>query len=213
MLQKNTVTASTLELLIALQNESELKNFYLAGGTSLSLQIGHRKSIDLDFFSLYDFDTSNLQEFLEDKYDFKTDYSSKNTLKGSIQNIKIDFICHKYQLVNPIIEKENTRLYSIKDIAAMKLNAIAGNGTRTKDFIDIYFILKNNSLFELLEAYKIKYSSRNILHVIKSLNYFEDIKTDDWPQMILEQNLKLNKIKKVISECIYLFSKDIKNIN
>jgi hypothetical protein len=212
MLQKNAVEPSTLELLIALQNERELKNFHLAGGTSLALQIGHRKSIDLDFFSLYDFETSNLQEFLENKYHFKTDYISINTLKGNIQNIKIDFISHKYQLVKPIIEPENTRLYSIEDIAAMKLNAIAGNGTRSKDFIDIYFILKNNSLLELLGAYKKKYNSRNLLHVVKSLNYFEDIKTDDWPEMILEKKLKLSKIKKVISEHIHLFSNQIKDL-
>jgi len=147
MLQKNAVEPSTLELLIALQNERELKNFHLAGGTSLALQIGHRKSIDLDFFSIYDFETSNLQEFLENKYHFKTDYISINTLKGNIQNIKIDFISHKYQLVNPIIETENTRLYSIEDIAAMKLNAIAGNGTRSKDFIDIYLFYFKKQFF------------------------------------------------------------------
>jgi len=67
-------------------------------------------------------------------------------------------------------------------------------------------------LLELLQAYKMKYNSRNLLHVVKGLNYFEDIKTDDWPEMILEQNLKLNRIKKVISEHIYLFSTQIKDL-
>ena len=92
MLQKNTIESSTLELLKKLQATSELKNFHLAGGTSLALQIGHRKSIDLDLFSYKDFDTNYILEFLEQKFDFKLNFSAINTLKGSIHNIKIDLI-------------------------------------------------------------------------------------------------------------------------
>jgi len=209
MLFKNTLETSTLELLKKLQATEELKNFQLAGGTSLALQIGHRKSIDLDLFSEKDFETNYLLEFLEQNFNFKLDFSAKNTLKGSIENIKIDVISHKYPLVKPIIEIEDIFLYSIEDIAAMKLNAIAGNGTRSKDFIDIYFILKQYSVNDLLEFYSTKYKSRNILHIIKSLTYFADISLQDWPEMILEQELNIIKVKKEIEKQVGNFLKKV----
>lgn len=209
MLQKNTVKTSTLELLRKLQTTDELKNFHLAGGTSLALQIGHRKSIDLDLFTQEGFDTNYILEFLEERFDFRLDFSSKNTLKGSIDKIKIDIISHKYALVNPIIEIENIRLYSIQDITAMKLNAIAGNGTRSKDFIDIYFILKQFSVKEILCFYKKKYKSRNVLHILKSLNYFDDISIQDWPEMILEKKLTVAKVREVIEGYVKDFSTNL----
>jgi len=195
MLFKNTIEPNTLELLKNLQQIDALKNFCLAGGTSLALQIGHRLSIDLDLFSQTDFDTDNLLEFLEQNYNFKSDYIAKNTLKGSIKDVKIDFITHKYPLVKPIVEIEGVKLYTEEDIAAMKLNAIAGNGTRSKDFVDLYFLLKKHSVEQLLQFYKSKYQTRNILHVIKSMVYFDDISLQDWPELILEKNLNLQKIK------------------
>ena len=71
MLQKETVSRATFELLTKLMNDAKLCNFHLAGGTALSLYIGHRKSIDLDLFSPLEFDVSDLEEHLIDKYDFK----------------------------------------------------------------------------------------------------------------------------------------------
>lgn len=209
MLQTNTVDANTLELLIKLQSDEHLINFHLAGGTSLALQLGHRKSIDLDLFSLDKFDSNNLLEHLEQNYNFKTDYFEQNTLKGSINSIKIDLICHKYALVRPIIKFENIRLYSIEDIAAMKLNAIAGNGTRSKDFIDLYFILKTFNLNQTLDFYARKYENRNLMHIIKSIVYFEDINIHDWPELILEKNLSLDDVKASITNHMTNFSKKL----
>ncbi|HKL09347.1 MAG TPA: nucleotidyl transferase AbiEii/AbiGii toxin family protein [Bacteroidales bacterium] len=198
MLHKNTIQESTLELLKKLQSCSALKSFHLAGGTSLALQIGHRKSIDLDLFTQNDFDANDLLEYLEQNFGFHLDYSGRNTLKGTIGRVKIDFISHKYPLVEKYAEIENIRLYSIPDIAAMKINAIVGNGTRSKDFIDIYFILKQYSVDNILDFYKAKYTTRNLLHVVKSLVYFDDINIQDWPEMILEKELKLSTVKNEI---------------
>jgi len=94
------------------------------------------------------------------------------------------------------------KLYTEEDIAAMKLNAIAGNGTRSKDFVDLYFLLKKYSFEQLLQFYKTKYQTRNILHVIKSMVYFDDISLQDWPELILEKNLNLQKIKKNIEKML-----------
>ncbi|MFO8067769.1 MAG: hypothetical protein R6U11_09335, partial [Bacteroidales bacterium] len=76
---------------------------------------------------------------------------------------------------------------------------IAGNGTRSKDFIDVYFLLKTHKVDKLLEYYKTKYRQRNTLHLLKSLVYFDDINISDWPYMILEKDLSLSKVKKEIS--------------
>ncbi len=89
----------------------------------------------------------------------------------------------------------------------MKLNAISGNGTRSKDFIDIYFILKQYSIADILGFYKKKYKIRNLLHVLKSLNYFEDIKTHDFPKMILEKKMKLSQMIKEIENKVNVFSR------
>ncbi len=211
MLYKNTIQASALELLKKLQSCSALKSFHLAGGTSLALQIGHRKSIDLDLFTPNDFDANDLLEYLEQNFGFRLDYSDINTLKGSIGNIKIDLISHKYPFVEPYVAIENIRLFSIPDIAAMKLNAIVGNGTRSKDFIDIYFILKQYAVDDILDFYKTKYKTRNLLHVVKSLIYFDDINTQDWPEMMLEKELQLSDVKNDIEEKVIGSSRQLKS--
>ncbi|WP_204985864.1 nucleotidyl transferase AbiEii/AbiGii toxin family protein [Mucilaginibacter psychrotolerans] len=139
MLRKETVNQATLELLNILMVDNKLDAFFLVGGTALSLQIGHRISIDLDLFSTASFDENTLLEYLQNNYSFQLDYQSNNTLKGVIRGVKVDFITHAYPLVLPLIVDEDVRMAGPEDIAAMKLNAIASNGTRLKDFIDIAF--------------------------------------------------------------------------
>ncbi len=206
MLHKEAVTEATLELLKKLQQDDMLKDFWLAGGTALALQIGHRTSDDLDLFSQKDFDTDQLLEYLESTYHFRLDYSARNTLRGVIGNLNIDLIAHQYPLAGNSITFEGIRMLSIEDISAMKLNAIAGDGTRAKDFIDIYFILKQFTLKQILDFYSTKYTSRNRFHVIKSLSWFDDIDETIWPRMILETDLNLTKLKSVLISHIKLFS-------
>ena len=89
-----------------------LTDFKLVGGTALALQIGHRISIDLDLFNPNTFDENELLDYLQNHYNFKINYQSKNTLKGEIDNIKIDFIAHQYVDLYPEIVIENIRLAS-----------------------------------------------------------------------------------------------------
>lgn len=139
-----------------------LSDFFLVGGTALSLQIGHRRSIDLDLFTIKDFDENTLLNDIEEKYNFYTDFRSRNTLKGQIDGVKVDFISHKYPLVGPLLTIEDVRMAGMQNIAAMKLNAIAGNGTRLKDFIDIAYISSFITLVQIVEAYQenIRYVTR-----------------------------------------------------
>lgn len=92
MLHKETVSPSTLELLTTLMKDCRLKHFVLVGGTSLSLQLGHRISVDLDLFSDLSFDESELSSYLVENYDLELDFISRSTLKGEIRGVQIDCI-------------------------------------------------------------------------------------------------------------------------
>jgi len=209
MLHQEAVEPATLDILISLQKEILLQGFVLVGGTSLALQLEHRKSVDIDLFTQNQIQIDETIEFLEQKYDFNLDYSSTNTIKGSIHGVKIDLITHNYPYVNQPITINSITLLSKADIAAMKLNAIAGNGTRSKDFIDMYFLLKEFTLKQLIAFYQTKYSQRNSAHVLKSLVYFEDISRQDWPELILEKKLSLKRLKSVIEQHVKAYSQSM----
>jgi hypothetical protein len=198
MLYKETVSPDILELIQTLQQDNIFEGFFLVGGTALSLQIGHRISFDIDLFSRTAFDSNVLLEYLEKKYNFSLQYIHTNTLKGFINNIFVDIITHDYDYVFQPLTEDGIRMLSKADIAAMKVNAITGNGTRTKDFVDFYFLLKEYSFAELVSFYIKKYSSRNEFHAIKSLTYFNDLSESDWPNLVKEKDLTLNKLKKEI---------------
>jgi len=201
MLYKETVSPATLELLKALMQDPLLSDFFLVGGTALSLQIGHRRSIDLDLFTIHDFDENALLSEVEEKYNFYTDSQSKNTLKGQIDGVKVDFISHKYPLVNPLLTIEDVRMVGMQDIAAMKLNAISGNGTRLKDFIDIAYISSFITPIQIVEAYQEKYSTRNPVMAIKSMVYHNDIDFDE-PVEMLENNFTWSVIERRLHDML-----------
>ena len=146
MLHKETVSPELFRLIQDLCGHPELDNFVLVGGTALSLQIGHRKMDHINFFSIANFASEQMSEFLTSKYDFKIHARFKNSLMGILNNIKVDIISHQYKWVTKVLEEENTRMARIEDIAAMKFNAIVGNGSRLKDFIDIAFLSSYFSL-------------------------------------------------------------------
>ncbi len=184
MLRTETVTADTLELLKILTRDEKLTDFFLVGGTALSLQIGHRISIDIDLFSAHSFDNNEMLEYLRANYDFRMNFIAKNTLKGLIKEIKTDLITHPYAFVKDLQTVEGIRMASLEDIAAMKLNAISGNGTRLKDFIDVAFLSRYLSLTQMMDAYERKYASRNPVMIAKSLLYHQDIDFNENVQMM-----------------------------
>lgn len=194
MLHKETVDRNLLELIEKLQSDVMLKYFVLVGVTALALQIGHRVSIDIDFFSRDDFNPRELLEHLEQHYGFREQYRRKNTLKGIVNGISVDLLRHNYEYVVTPKSSEGITMAGKQDIAAMKVNAIAGNGTRIKDFIDIYFLLKDFSFGDIIGFYKTKYKARNDFHVMKSLTYFDEIVKEAWPKMVLEKSLTFEQL-------------------
>ncbi len=198
MLHIDSIDQDTYLLLQELSSLNYLKEFALAGGTSLALQLGHRISIDLDFFTIDEFDSEKLLDHLISDFEVSNVTIAKNTLNLYIRfnqkNIKVDFLRHHYKLLDKYISKDKIRLYSINDIAAMKLNAIANRGSK-KDFYDIYELLNSFSIMELLEFFKEKYQRLNAFTVVKSLDYFEDADLEPDPMSLKKINWKLIKEK------------------
>ena len=135
MLFPNAVTPEILGLIKSLQQKEYLKDFRLAGGTALALYWGHRKSIGIDLFCNTSFDAAYLLEEIQQDFTFELFLTASNTLKGSINNIKVDFIAHRYTHVESPVTMNGMKLLHEHDILAMKLNAISISGQRSKDFI------------------------------------------------------------------------------
>ncbi len=93
-----------------------LKEFHLVGGTALTLQMGHRNSIDIDLFTRNDFNTNSLLTLLKSKYTLEVRYDDKNTIIAFIQGIKVDFIKHNYAYVKPPLLEEGINFYLKKTL-------------------------------------------------------------------------------------------------
>lgn len=178
MLYIQTVEPITLGLLNRLMEDAYLQQFNLVGGTALSLQIGHRKSVDLEMFTQSDFEAAELLAYLNDSgYNPDVKHQYKQTLIVEIDGIKVDFIRFKYAFAQPIRVIDDIRLTQLEDIACMKIDAIAGRGKK-KDFCDLYFLLKKFSLKEMMTWYQQMFQHTTIFHVYKSLTWFEDADLD-----------------------------------
>jgi hypothetical protein len=154
------------------------QGFYLAGGTGLALQLGHRDSIDFDFFIRDDFDTQILTERINQTFHNQhvlITQIEKNTLSCLLNNkIQLSFLGYKYPVLEPFVETEYFNIASVEDIACMKLSAITSRSLE-KDYIDLYFILQNNSLKEMLEQCRKKFPALDPGLILKSISYFDDI--------------------------------------
>lgn len=187
MLYLETVESSTLELLKKLQRLPVLEQTRLVGGTALALQLGHRKSIDLDFFGTIDCEAEYLRKSI-------AGIASLTILKESphihiyiVDGIKVDIVNYKYPWLDDVVLEQGLRLASVSDIAAMKITAIIGRGTK-KDFIDIAFLLHHFSLEEILHFYAAKYNDSSVFMAMKSLAYFDDAEADPMPDMFVNQS-------------------------
>lgn len=195
MLHTESVNRSTLELIRKLQLRPYLKDFYLVGGTALSLHFGHRKSLDIDLFSSKEFNVSSVLEQMQQEFSFQIFTTDSNTLRGNIEGVNLDLLSHRYSFVKKPVLENNIKVLSIPDILAMKLNAIAVSGERSKDFIDVYFGLEQFSIAEMLSFYKRKYDQQSAAHVLKSLIYYDDVDIADWPVLLKKKNLSWKEVK------------------
>ena len=176
----------------------EKTKWYLAGGTALAIQVGNRKSVDLDFFTQQkDFDTNNfLTYFLKNK-NWKTTIQKEGTIYGELFGAKISFIAYPFFIPKQeMISYGYVKILRTLDVAVMKIIAISQRGKK-RDFFDLYWCAKNvESLKNLIKKLKVQYPSvaHDYHHIIKSLVFFEDAENDPDPEIYFKSSWK--KVKK-----------------
>jgi hypothetical protein len=150
------------------------EGLYLAGGTALALRLGHRTSLDFDFYSTEDFDPLRLAGKLSlPPGGFKISTQKPGTLLGRAGGVHLSAFHYPYRLLKPATETPSFLVASLEDIAAMKLIAVAQRGTR-RDFTDLYFLCRLFDLEEVLSFAGKKYTSFDVYTGLRGLIYFEE---------------------------------------
>jgi len=199
-----TITSKQKEIFKKLDKFSD---FYLAGGTALALQIGHRISVDFDLFSEKDITAQFLNKikrvFLGSKVEVIRDSSEQ--LSVMIDNIKLDFVKYPFSLFSELIEYQGINITKIEEIAAMKVYAL-GRRPILKDYVDLYYILKEKyvTLEEIIKLSQKKYKSEfNPRLFLEQLIYLEDV-----------EDMQIDFLKKVVKkqEMEKFFRSEVKKI-
>jgi hypothetical protein len=191
----------TRDFLKKLPPEELPEKSYLAGGTAVALYFGHRRSADLDFFTPAEFVEIQWEAKLNADVGFKLVQRDWQTLIGYIGKVKFSLFGYRYRLIAPLEYYERVPVASLPDLAAMKLEALIGRGTK-RDFVDIYFLAQKYSLDKLLAFYQEKFGnlSERATMLKKSLVYFEDADKEEMPYMLIP--IKWLEIKKWFTQKI-----------
>ncbi len=196
---------NTLRDLEALRKGGVLKNFYLAGGTGAALQLFHRRSYDLDFFTAKPFNENLLTKKISRIGRFELDKKETGTVIGLFRATRISFFHYPYPLLRKPSPIASAAVAHLLDIACMKVDAISRRGSK-KDFIDLHFIIQHGmTLQEIIHAFQKKYAGihYNLIHIQKGLVYFADAERDKMPRML--KPVSWLKVKE-------FFRKEIRNL-
>ena len=207
MLSFQTVLPDTLELLRRLMRQPLLSETRLVGGTSLALQYGHRRSVDLDFFGTTTEDIEEITDAMRQCCNHIVSGNCTNRIKVYyLDGVKVDIVNYDYEWIDdPVVENE-LRLASPKDIAALKVNAIMGRGTK-KDFVDMYFLLQHFSFDEIMQLYMKKYTEGSEYRALLSMTYFSD--ADPQPMPFMFEPVDWDMIKREIRNQVELYNKNL----
>ncbi|MBR1884405.1 MAG: nucleotidyl transferase AbiEii/AbiGii toxin family protein [Clostridia bacterium] len=177
-----------------------LEDYYMAGGTALSLQCGNRMSYDFDFFTKIKFDAVVLASYLSSLGNFKVIYEKDSTLHGILDGVNITFLYYPNPMIEDYVyddEIEGLKYASIKDISVMKLVALSSRGSK-KDYYDLMYMIKYKDI-DIRETFMnldVKFEGKNInkMHIVQSLTYFDDAECE--PDLILMVNIDWEEIKR-----------------
>jgi Nucleotidyl transferase AbiEii toxin, Type IV TA system len=187
-LHEEVLDGSTADLLSRVGAGQAFRDFYLAGGTGLALQLGHRISLDLDLFSERPWSAAFLLDAMRALGPTVIDLESEGTLVGSIGGVRVSFFYYPHPLLEPLLQTPaGAPLAGLLDIACMKLIAISQRGSR-KDFVDLYFLgLAGVDLRQALDALSRKMPGveHNRVHLARSLAYFADAEGEPEPRMLV----------------------------
>jgi len=177
VLHEEVLDQATARLLANLGSTESFSTFYLAGGTGLALQLGHRRSVDLDLFSERKWSPTRTLPYLASFGEVTVDIQDEDTFSGRVGGVRMSLFYYRYPLIEPTVPSRfGIPLAGLRDIAAMKLVAVSQRGSR-KDFVDLYALGQAGlPPGKALDALREKASgiSFNPVHIARSLAYFVD---------------------------------------
>ena len=199
---KEALSSHQMRLMKQLGPFLSAQGFYLAGGTAIALMLGHRKSVDLDWFSPMSIRkpaswSIKIKNIGMIPSDINVD---EGTFYATINKVRISIIEYPYRIISPTIEWKDAgcTLASLDDLTCMKLSAIASRGSK-KDFIDIYALKrKYSTLQQMMNMYKKKFQEADLFPVLRGLSYFDDADKERMPRMLW--NVTWKTIKKEIQK-------------
>lgn len=182
---REVIPAGWSEAAQRLADRSVLEGFYLAGGTGLALHVGHRRSVDLDLFREAEFSSTDLRDRLRTTEGFARLETAPGTVHLQLGGVKVSFFHCPYPLLFPARRFDMLAVADPRDIACMKVDAIANRGSR-RDFVDLYIAARIYGLARILEWFVEKYASVSYsrTHLLKALTYFEDAERDPPPDLL-----------------------------
>jgi len=215
-LVKETVSPDLLEVAGKLCKMPLLKEFNIVGGTALALQIGHRKSLDIDLFHNSLHGTVDFVAILDNCRDIFKNVSvvsinENRALITHIEGIKVDFVVQRNsKMLDKPLVIDDLRLASVRDIAAMKIMAVATTSNRIKDYVDIYYLLKQFSLATLFDFYLEKYNTGSVQTALDNLPYFYDVAQDEFEALdFLDTAPPLKDVCSTLAQEVKKYSKKI----
>lgn len=202
------LSGASRNLLLNLNDELNRLQFYLGGGTGLALQLGHRISEDLDFFTEKKFQPEILANYLATKFHYEEIMISEGTLYCLLNEVKVSFLYYPIPLLYPQIEFHKIKVANWRDLMAEKFKTLSQRGSK-KDFYDIYFgySIGNLTISEGVTILKKRFAgtSINYYHILKSLVYFED--ADKEPELILLKPVAWEVVKDFFRQNLYKFER------
>ncbi len=182
-------------------------NFYLAGGTALALQLGHRKSDDIDLFSQRHFPVEHYSQVLL-ALNGKILIEEEGTIHALVEGIKVSLLYYPYKLLLPFKTIAGLNMASIEDISCMKIVALSQRAEK-KDFFDAYEILKIYKPIELKKMFVEKYGIEkiNCYHILKSFFYFDD--AENSPEPVTLRGTTWNEVKAFFRNNEKMLTKDL----
>lgn len=200
MLQENAVEPAAMELLKQICSISKFENFALGGGTNLALRLGHRLSVDLDFFTNTSYENGNIFKVVSTLFpSAELIYEQNQTMMFIINNVKVDFVLYPFTWLYPFETANDARMIALPDIIPMKLQALSNRFSK-KDFWDIAFLLNSYSLSEMLEIFKSKFPQIDTGYIIHSLTNFEEAENEPQPITLIPKTWEeiKNDLQKVV---------------
>ena len=206
-MHENVLPSEALDLISRISSVAQA--FYLAGGTALALQLGHRVSIALDFFSTSPFDEEVLRKNINPEQAIMVRRGTLHVIK---EGVNLSFLHYEVPLCYPVLRWRKINIASWKDIIAEKLKSISQRGAK-KDFFDLYAVLKLKAQVSEVCSFflrRFEDSGINLYHVLRSVVYFEDAEEEPPPVLLMEgDEWGWERVKRFFEERVRDFEKGL----